>query len=79
VIIVEILLVTQLKFVSGREGSTMRSGNGSSRSEHLVLARTKGSDTLAWVLQQGLGESADSSIPWEKLEESSESCFTFRT
>jgi hypothetical protein len=33
------------------------------------------SDTLARVLQQGLRKSADSSIPWEKLEESSKLCF----
>jgi hypothetical protein len=56
-----------------------RSGKGSSRSEHLVLARTKGSDTLVRVIQRGLVESADSSIPREKLEESSKPCFTFRT
>jgi hypothetical protein len=31
------------------------------------------------VLQQGLVESADSSIPQEKLEESSKPCFTFLT
>jgi hypothetical protein len=54
-----------------------RRGKGSFHSEHLVLARTKQSDTLAWVLQRGLGESADSSIPQEKLEESSCPYFTF--
>jgi hypothetical protein len=53
-------------------------GKGPPHSEHLVLARTKGNDTLAWVLQQGLVESADSSIPREKLEESSCPYFTFR-
>jgi hypothetical protein len=34
--------VTRLENVNGRERSTMRSGKGSSHSEHLVLARTKG-------------------------------------
>jgi hypothetical protein len=36
------------------------------------------SDTLARVLQRGLGKSADSSIPQEKMEESSYHYFTFR-
>jgi hypothetical protein len=49
----------------------------SSHSEHLVLARTKGSDTLTQVLQQGLVKSVDSLIPLEKLEESSCPYFTF--
>jgi hypothetical protein len=44
-----------------------RNGKGSPHSEHLVLARTKGSDTLAQVLQRGLGKSADSSIPRQKI------------
>jgi hypothetical protein len=40
--------------------------------DHLVVSTwflrgPRGSDTLARVLQQGLGESADSSIPREKL------------
>jgi hypothetical protein len=43
-----------------------RSGKGSSHSEHLVLAGTKGNDTLARVVQRGLGKSADSSIPRQK-------------
>jgi hypothetical protein len=42
------------------------------------LRGPSGSDTLARVLQQGLAESADSSIPQEKLEESSCPYFTFR-
>jgi hypothetical protein len=71
--------VTRLKFVSGRDGFTAPECKGSSRSEHLFLARTKVSDTLARVLQRGLVESADSSIPREKLEESSKPCFIFRT
>jgi hypothetical protein len=36
------------------------------------------SDTLAQVLQQGLVKNVDSSIPREKLEESSCPYFTFR-
>jgi hypothetical protein len=44
-----------------------QSGKGSSHREHLVLARTKGSDTLARVLQQGLGKIADSLIPRQKI------------
>jgi hypothetical protein len=52
--------------------------------DHLVVSTwflrgPRGSDTLARVLQRGLVESADSSIPREKLEESSKPCFTFRT
>jgi hypothetical protein len=56
-----------------------RRGKGTSHSEHLVLARTKGSNTLMLVLRRGLVESADSSIPREKLDDES-SCpyFTFR-
>jgi hypothetical protein len=42
VITLEDLLVTRLEIVSGREGSTLQSGKGSSHSEHLVIARTKG-------------------------------------
>jgi hypothetical protein len=50
--------------------------------DHLIVSTwflrgPRGSDTLARVLQQGLGKSADSSIPREKLEESSKLCFTF--
>jgi hypothetical protein len=51
---------------------------GSSHSEHLVLARTKRSDTLTWVLQRGLVESADSPIPREKLGGVFLPLFTFR-
>jgi hypothetical protein len=52
--------------------------------DHLIvitwfLRGPRGSDTLARVLQRVLGESADSSIPRETLEESSKPCFTFRT
>jgi hypothetical protein len=42
------------------------------------LQGPKGSDTLAQVVQRGLVESADSSIPQKKLEESSCPYFTFR-
>jgi hypothetical protein len=40
--------------------------------DHLVVSTwflrgPRGSDTLAWVLQRGLVESADSSIPREKI------------
>jgi hypothetical protein len=68
--------VTRLKFISGREASTASGG----AKDHLVVSTwflrgPRGSDTLARVLQRGLLESADSSIPREKLEESSKSCF----
>jgi hypothetical protein len=42
-------------------------GKESSHREHLVLASAKGSDTLARVLQRGLGKCAKSSIPQEKI------------
>jgi hypothetical protein len=76
---VEILLVTRLKFVSGREGSTAPKWQGSSRSEHLVLARTKGEQyPCAGAPMRTRGECRlfDTS---GKLEESSKPCFTFRT
>jgi hypothetical protein len=41
------------------------------------LRGPRGSDTLAWVLQRGIGKSTDSSIPRKKLEESSCPYFTF--
>jgi hypothetical protein len=80
VITVKILLVTRLKFVSGREG-IHRAGVAK---DHLVVSTwflrgPRGSDTLARVLQRGLEESVDSLIPREKLEESSKPCFTSRT
>jgi hypothetical protein len=77
VITLEDLLVTRLVIVSGRERSTAR---GVAK-DHLIVSTwflrgPRGSDTLARVLQRGLGESADSLIPREKLE-SYKLCFAF--
>jgi hypothetical protein len=49
---------------------------------HLIVSTwflrgPRGSDTIAWVLRRELVESSDSSIPREKLEESSCPYFTF--
>jgi hypothetical protein len=60
--------VTQLKIVRGREGSTAPEW----AKDHLIMGTRflrgpRGSDTLEWVLQQGLGKSADSSIPRQKI------------
>jgi hypothetical protein len=67
VITLDDLLVARL------DGSTWSRGIHRTREakHHLIVSTwflrgPRGSDTLARVLQQGLVESADSSIPWEK-------------
>ena len=63
VIIQRSLWMTQLKLCAVVGDSPRRRVKESTRREHLILARIKGSDTLARVLQQELVGSADSMIP----------------
>jgi hypothetical protein len=66
VITPEDLLVTQLKIVRGREGSTAPEAKDHIIENTWFLRGPRGIDALARVLQRGLGKSADSSIPRQK-------------